>query len=74
MKAVLGFTIWQAFWSGALGWAVLQATQRTVGRSVTKFGRWLSNSVAGVNLVTDLKNLEKRMESSIETKLPPPDS
>lgn len=66
MKAVMGLSIWQAFWCGALGWAALQIIQRTIGRPITKIGRWLSNTAAGVNLVTDLKDMEEKMENTPE--------
>lgn len=47
---------------GTLGWLVVQVLQRTIGRPVANLGRWLSNQVAGVNLVTDLKEIEKMLE------------
>jgi hypothetical protein len=65
MRATLGFTISEAFLCGFLGWAVLQILQRTIGRPITNIGHWLSNTVAGVNLVTDLKTIETKMASRI---------
>lgn len=59
IQATLGLDLWQGFWCGVLGWAVLQLLQRTVGRPVTKIGKWIRSSVAGVPLVTNLKDLER---------------
>jgi len=59
IQATLGLDLWQGFWCGVLGWAVLQLLQRTVGRPVANIGKWIRNSVAGVPLVTDLKDLER---------------
>lgn len=66
LKVALGLGIWQAFWCSALGWAVFQVMQRTIGRPVAAIGRWLKNTVAGVNLVTDLKELEQIVETGIQ--------
>jgi hypothetical protein len=59
IQATLGLDLWQGFWCGILGWAVLQGLQRTVGRPVANMGQWIRNSAAGVSLVTDLKDLER---------------
>jgi len=66
LTATLSLGDWQAFWCGALGWAVLQVLQRTIGRPVAAVGRWLADTVAGVNLVTDLKGLEQIVESGLQ--------
>ncbi|MEC4986666.1 MAG: hypothetical protein SAJ37_02940 [Oscillatoria sp. PMC 1068.18] len=62
----LGLGIWQAFFCAALGWAVFQLSQRTIGRPITWLGNWLENSVAGVKLVTDLKAIEEVVETGWE--------
>ncbi len=66
LKVALGLSTWQAFWCSALGWAVFQVIDRTIGRPVAAIGRWLKNTVAGVNLVTDLKELEHIVETGIQ--------
>lgn len=58
----LNLDVFDAAICGTLGWLVVQVLQRTVGKPVANFGRWLSNSAAGVNLVTDLKEIEKKWE------------
>jgi len=63
LKVALGLGIWQAFW---WCWAVFQVMQRTIGSTI---GRWLKNTVAGVNLVTDLKELEQILETEYSVRL-----
>ncbi|HLO47843.1 MAG TPA: hypothetical protein VK211_05425 [Kamptonema sp.] len=63
LKIALGIGLWQAFWCGVLGWLGVEVLQRTVGRPVAAAGRWVANTAAGVNLVTDLKDLEKILET-----------
>jgi glucan phosphoethanolaminetransferase (alkaline phosphatase superfamily) len=66
LKVALGLGVWQAFWCSALGWAVFEVLQRTIGRPVAAVGRWLTSTVAGVNLVTDLKDLERILETGVQ--------
>lgn len=63
LKVALGIGLWQAFWCAVLGWVGVEVLQRTIGRPVAAAGRWMSNTVAGVNLVTNLKDLEKILET-----------
>lgn len=66
LKVVLGVTTWQAFWCSVLGWGVFQVIQRTIGRPVAAIGRWLKNTAAGVNLVTNLEELEQTVQPTIQ--------
>lgn len=59
LMVALQVGIWPAFWCGALGWAVLEILQRTIGRPVEAIGQWIANTAAGVHLVTDLKQIEQ---------------
>lgn len=59
LKVITGFGIWAVFACGALGWAVFQVLQRTIGRPVAEIGKRLRDIVAGVELVTDLKKVEQ---------------
>jgi len=63
LSIALRLDVLEAAVCGMLGWLVLQMLQRTIGRPFTSLGRWLSNTAAGVNLVTDLKKLEQLVES-----------
>jgi hypothetical protein len=64
----LGLTLWQAFWGAALGWAVFQISQRTIGRPLASLGQWLENTVAGVKLVSDLKEIEQILETTLHKR------
>jgi hypothetical protein len=66
LKVALGLGVWQAFWCSALGWAVFEVLQRTIGRPVAAVGRWLANTAAGVNLVTNLEELEQIVETGVQ--------
>jgi hypothetical protein len=66
---VRGFSVvtdldrWQVLGSAILGWFVLQIMQRTIGRPAVAMGRWVSNTVAGATLVTNLRELEQTVQS-----------
>lgn len=60
---VTGLGRWQILWCAMLGWVVFQIMQRTIGRPAEAFGQWLSNSVAGKPLVTNMRGLEQVIQS-----------
>lgn len=66
---VRGFSVvtdlerWQVLGSAILGWFVLQVMQRTIGRPAIALGHWVSNTVAGAPLVTNLRELEQTVKS-----------
>lgn len=62
---VTGLGRWQALWCAILGWIVFQIIQRTIGRPAAAFGKWLSNSVAGKPLVTNIQELEQVIQSGL---------
>jgi hypothetical protein len=68
LKVAFSNDTWEAFWAGVLGWVVFEILQRTIGRPIAYIGKWLKTSVAGVNLVTSLKDVEdiliKRTQSA----------
>ncbi len=63
LRVALGLTVWQALWCGVLGWVVFQIAQRSIGRPVAILGKWLSNTVAGTRLVTDMQGLEQLLQA-----------
>jgi hypothetical protein len=63
LRVVLDVSIWQAVWCGVLGWVVFQIVQRSIGRPVAIVGKWLSNTVAGTRLVTDMQGLEQLLQA-----------
>jgi hypothetical protein len=65
LKAALGLGLWKAFGCGVVGWVVFEGLQRTIGRPLAGLGRWLSNTAAGVNLVTNLKDLEQLVSKGV---------
>lgn len=68
---VRGFSVvtaldrWQVLGSALLGWLVFQIMQRTIGRPAIALGRWVSNSVAGAPLATNLRELERTVQSGL---------
>ncbi|PPT07823.1 hypothetical protein CKA32_003997 [Geitlerinema sp. FC II] len=59
LKVISSLGTWWAFACGGAGWLVLQLLQRTVGRPIAAFGRWLTDWAAGTQLVTDPRELEQ---------------
>lgn len=66
LQAALEFSLWQAFICSAIGWGVFQIMERTIGRPVSLLGQRLSNLVAGVQLVTDLKAIESVVGTQVD--------
>lgn len=63
LRVALGAGTWQALSCGVLGWIVFQIVQRTIGRPVAVLGKWLSNTVAGTHLVTDIQGVEQLLQA-----------
>ncbi len=59
LQVLTDLNAWGAFACAGLGWVVLQALQRTIGRPIIAIGKWLKNLAAGTTLVTDKKELEQ---------------
>ncbi|NES92855.1 MAG: peptidase, partial [Okeania sp. SIO2B9] len=59
IQEITQLNIWAAFACNILGWNVHQVSQRTIGRPITAFGRWLLNLAAGTELVTDKQELKE---------------
>lgn len=70
MTSTLNLTVGQAATCGLLGWVMLQVLQRTIGRPIAALGRWLSNTTAGVSLITNLRDLEKMVEERVSDRSP----
>jgi hypothetical protein len=68
---VTGLGRWSALWCAILGWVVFQILQRTIGRPAATLGQWLSNSVAGTPLVTDMRGLEQIVQSGFGNESAP---
>lgn len=63
-----GLSFWQSFGCAVLGWGVFQILQRTIGRPAAVVSRWLSNTAAGVNLVTSIQGLEQLVEQGPQAR------
>ncbi|NEP86236.1 MAG: peptidase [Okeania sp. SIO2C2] len=59
IQEITQLNIWAAFACNILGWIIHQVSQRTIGRPITAFGRWLLNLAAGTELVTDKQELKE---------------
>ena len=55
--AVTGTDLGHAFGYVAFGWLVLQLLQQTIGRPIANLGKWLANTVAGVELITHRRDV-----------------
>ncbi|MDJ0556997.1 MAG: peptidase [Microcoleaceae cyanobacterium MO_207.B10] len=58
LKYLTELNIWGAFACNILGWIVINILQRTIGRPITAFGKWILNLTAGTKLVTDKQELK----------------
>lgn len=65
IDAITALDRWQTFTSTALGWAVLQLLQRTVGQPIVTLGRWLTNQVAGGRLIRDRSRLSQLLQAGL---------
>ncbi len=65
--AVTNLGVPEAFGYVAVGWVVLQIVEETVGRPIAAFANWLADTVAGVDLKTDRKDLVELLQTQIDT-------
>ncbi|NDJ17989.1 CAAX protease [Myxacorys almedinensis] len=59
-----------AFTHVALGWAMLQLLQGTIGQPIARLGQKLDRKVAGVDLVKQRSQIAARVEADLETRIP----
>lgn len=57
--------LWQVFECCIGGWIVLQVSQRLLGRPIATIATWLTEKVAGVELITDRLELEQILYSGL---------
>lgn len=65
--AVTNLGIPESFGYVALGWIVLQVIEETIGRPIAAWARWIADTVAGVDLKTDRKEILELFQTQIET-------
>ena len=77
LAVVVGFatlaqlTAREAILHVGLGWLVLQILQQTIGQPIVNLGRWLTNQVAGVNLVVNRRQLQSLISQGPAPELQP---
>jgi len=63
--AIANLGISESFGYVAFGWIVLQVLQNTLGRPIASLGKRIANVAAGVNLVTDRRDLAAAMKAEM---------
>lgn len=75
IEAITDFGRWDAFGSAALGWVVVQLLQKTVGQPIASLGQWITNWVAGEELITNRTRLAEELYAGLRFsrgEAPPP--
>ncbi len=76
--SITTLSLWQSFESAALGWIVIQLLQKTVGQPIASLGQWITNWVAGEELITNRIRLSEELYEGLRTQRgisePPVDS
>lgn len=62
----LGIETWQALLVSALGWIVVQAIRRTVGRPIMRFQMWMQHRAAGVPLLVKQDDVARLRRHPVE--------
>jgi hypothetical protein len=61
VEAITDLGRWDAFASAALGWLFIQLLQKTVGQPIASLGQWITNWVAGEDLITNRTRLMQEL-------------
>jgi predicted Abi (CAAX) family protease len=67
LSVVLQISVWQAFGAVGFGWVTLQILERTIGQPLAEFGDWLTNQVAGVNLITQQHSIMELFQQRLRS-------
>ncbi len=68
LEAITELGRWAAFESAALGWVVLQLLQKTVGQPIASLGQWITNWVAGEELITNRNRLAEELYAGLRAQ------
>ena len=68
IESITTLNRWEAFASAALGWVGLQLLQKTVGQPVASLGQWISNWVAGEELITNRQRLQEELYAGLRSQ------
>ena len=68
ISAITPLGLWEAFESAALGWILVQLLQKTVGQPVASLGQWITNWVAGEELITNRVRLAQELYAGLRAQ------
>ena len=68
ISAITPLGLWEAFESAALGWVLLQLLQKTVGQPIASLGEWITNWVAGEELITNRGRLAQELYAGLRAQ------
>lgn len=73
IDAISTLALWEAFGSVALGWIGIQLIQKTVGQPIASLGQWITNWVAGEDLIRNRNRLAKELYAGLRAQIIPSD-
>lgn len=73
IEAITPLERWDAFSSAALGWVILQLLQKTVGQPVAALRQWITNWVAGEELITNRTHLAEELYTGLRAQRATPE-
>ncbi len=68
VSAITPLGRWEAFESAALGWVIVQLLQKTVGQPIASLGQWITNWVAGEELITNRLRLAQELYAGLRAQ------
>jgi len=68
IEVITPLSRWQAFESAALGWVTVQLLQKTVGQPIASLGQWITNWVAGEELITNRMRLAQELYAGLRAQ------
>ena len=68
IESITTLSRWEAFGSAALGWIMLQLIQKTVGQPIASLGQWITNWVAGEELITNRNRLTEELYAGLKSQ------
>ncbi len=74
IDAISTLELWEAFSSVALGWIVIQLIQKTVGQPIASLGQWITNWVAGEDLIRNRNRLSEELYAGLKAQVAQSDS
>jgi len=69
IDAISTLELWEAFGSVALGWVVIQLIQKTVGQPIASLGQWVTNWVAGEDLIRNRNRLAEELYAGLRAQV-----